>query len=88
MGCEVVNASREGSPASLGSLFQCFVTLKVNSLIFSPYVYLEPFVLQFVSLPFVLSLDTTEKRLAPCILVQTAFKPLLCFTALAGSVAY
>jgi len=57
---QVLNISREGdSTTSLGSLFQCSVTLRVKKffLMFS-WNLLCP-------LPLVLSLDTTEKSLAP-----------------------
>jgi len=60
----VLNISREGdSTTSLGSLFQCSVTLRGKKLFL---VFRWNFLcLSLCPLPLVLSLDTTEKSLAP-----------------------
>jgi len=60
----VLNISREGeSTASLGSLFQCFVTLRVRK--FFLMFRCNFLCFSLCPLPLVLSLGTTEKSLAP-----------------------
>ena len=67
----VLSISREGdSTASLGSLFQCFVTLTVKKF-FLMFVWNFP-CSSLCPLPLVLLLHTTEKSLATVFMTNTA----------------
>ena len=59
---QVLNISKEYSTTTLGSLFQCSVTLQVKNLF--PHIHVELSMSQFVSIAPFLLLGTTVKSLA------------------------